>query len=383
MLAITATLVGLCQKRTILERFEQIRRGLTAFGRRLPRSYQGWIGQLARMGVAPLAEGLALLRPQIVRRCGPNWTVGPWVPMAVDGSRFDLPHSSSHFRRYGTAGRAGSRPQMWVTVLTHLPTGLLWNWRQGPGGASERSHLREMLDSLPPQALLVGDAGFFSYDLAGELCRRRQPFLLRVAANKRLLQDRRRSGDIEQVYAWPQVAQRDGRPPLRLRLVTVGSGARRVWLLTNVWDPHQLPRRLAGRMYQLRWGVEVTYRHLKQTMDRRKLRCTRADWAAVELAGNLLGLATLVLMDPRLGQSERLCVAEALRVIDRALDGLAWQIVWAEFDARLAQARGDRYRRAGPKNDGTYPQKKTDSPPGPPHVMPLTDKQRRTMRAHL
>ena len=140
---------------------------------------------------------------------------------------------------------------------------------------------------------------------------------------------------------------------------------------------------MAGEMYQLRWGVEITYRHLKQTLDRRKLRCRRADWAAVELAGNLLGLVVLVLMDPRLGRRERLCVAEALRVINRALDGLSWQVVWESFEDQLTRARIDGYRRAGPKTDGTYPQKKNDSPPRPPRLVPMTDQHRRCLRNHL
>jgi hypothetical protein len=34
----------------------------------------------------------------------------------------------------------------------------LWSWRVGPGTADERLHLRQLLATLSPQALIVADA---------------------------------------------------------------------------------------------------------------------------------------------------------------------------------------------------------------------------------
>ena len=69
----------------------------------------------------------------------------------------------------------------------HLPTGCVWDWRQGPGTASERQHLRAMLDTLPPRSLVVADAGFVG-SYAGETSirpsRRSQARAWRVAVRR-------------------------------------------------------------------------------------------------------------------------------------------------------------------------------------------------------
>ena len=45
-----------------------------------------------------------------------------------------------------------------------------------------------------------------------------------------------------------------------------------MWLLTNVLDEQQLTAEQAVQLYQIRWGVELQFRTIKQTFGRRKLR---------------------------------------------------------------------------------------------------------------
>ena len=67
--------------------------------------------------------------------------------------------------RVRAAGRKKTGPQLALTVLYHMGTGLPWAWRTGPGTDAERAHLRSMLATLPSGSLLVADAGFTGYDL--------------------------------------------------------------------------------------------------------------------------------------------------------------------------------------------------------------------------
>ena len=107
---------------------------------------------------------------------------------AVDGSRCELARTVSNERAFSATrpgkkgntrtGRKSKRkikpgkthfpkadsPQLWVTAMWPVASGLLWDWRLGPFDSSERAHLLGMLRDLPATALVVADAGFMGND---------------------------------------------------------------------------------------------------------------------------------------------------------------------------------------------------------------------------
>jgi hypothetical protein len=180
---------------------------------------------------------------------------------------------------------------MWVTLLSHLGTGLPWDWRLGPSDSSERANLREMVADLPEGALIAADAGFVGYETWRTIRESGRHLLVRVGANVRLLRQlgyaRERDG---LVYLWPDQEAKRRNPPLVLRLVVVRGGRHTVYLVTSVLDDGTLTDRQAAEVYALRWGLELFYRHFKQTYERRKLRSHTADHAQLEATWSLLGL---------------------------------------------------------------------------------------------
>lgn len=60
-------------------------------------------------------------------------------------------------------------------------------------------------------------------------------------------------------------------PPPVLRLVKCRIGRKRVHLLTSVLDESKLRCKEIKELYERRWGVELEFRALKQTFERRKL----------------------------------------------------------------------------------------------------------------
>jgi hypothetical protein len=180
----------------------------------------------------------------------------------------------------------------WTLLLVHLGSMLPWAWRTGGVRQSERSLLRDALGDLPPNALLVADAGFTGYDLLCELRRRGVAVLVRVGRGVHLIRDlgswRRDGKNI--VYLWPN-DQRRGQP-LRLRLIRVGS----MYLITDVTDPRELSAKAAAELYRRRWGLEVTFRSLKQTLARRAVRSGTAAHARMELNWAIAGLWVLSLL---------------------------------------------------------------------------------------
>lgn len=318
-----------------------------------------------------------ILRLRLARRLGRAWHWHGWTVFAVDGSRIETPRTRANERGLGCAGRDKSGPQWWVTVLVHLPSRLFWSWRQGPAASSERHHLRDMLNELPADALLLADAGFVGFDLLSALVCNGTDFLIRCGANLTLLIDDARAhcetiGAEQRVTLWPLEQRR--RKPLTLRLITLKTGAKSIHLLTNVRDPTRLPRRIAGELYAARWGVELHYRALKQTLGRRRLQSRTPASGALELAGNILGLGLLQAHAAWLlrGESKRASVAQLLRVLRAAVEALVYQCGSGWFVARARAALRDTYARRTSKRARDWPHKKTNKPPGSPKLRRMT-----------
>jgi hypothetical protein len=261
-----------------------------------------------------------------------------------------------------------------------------WDFRIGPGTASERRHLEEMLADVPPRSLLVADAGFMGYEFYRRIAAARQSFLLWVGSNVRLLRELgyfEREGR-DTVYLWPE--RNENEPPVVLRLIERDDGKKKMYLVTNVLDKKALTEKSAGVLYEMRWGVEVFYRSLKQTLEKHRLLSRTPGAAKCELTWAVLGLWLLGLLaasailarggDP-LGWSAAKARDRVRRSMRRALSrrrpdrSLARDLAWAVKDV---------YVRRGGKKARDWPHKKTEKPPGEPKIQSATAGQRRTAK---
>lgn len=208
----------------------------------------------------------------------------------------ECPRTEASERELKCAGKKKTGPPLFVTTLLHMGTGVPWDFRIGPGTASERRHLEEMLPELPPQSLVVADAGFTGYEFYRRIRAAKQRFWLRVGSNVHLLKE---LGYIEQegrdtVYLWPE---RNGNErPVVLRLIACRDGKKKMYLVTNVLDPKALTEQSAAVFYEMRWGVEVFFRSLKQTLEKRRMLSRTPQAAQCALTWALLGLWLLGLL---------------------------------------------------------------------------------------
>jgi len=256
--------------------------------------------------------------------------------------------------------------------MWHAGTGLPWDWRTGPADSSERAHLLEMIPALPSAALVAADAGFIGYKYAQAVIDSGRELLVRVGANVRLL---RKLGYVREsegtVYLWPDQQAKKNQPPLVLRLVIVQGGRHPVYLITSVCSKKRMSDAEVARLYRLRWGVEVFYRHLKQTFGRRKLRSTCADNAQVEIEWSLGGLWAMALYSLVEAKERgtppcRLSIAQTLRAFRRMLrDYRHPSQRGQQLRDHLRSAVIDSYVRSN-KTSRDYPRKKRESPPGKP-----------------
>lgn len=264
-------------------------------------------------------------------------------------------------------------------MLWHMGVGLPWDWRLGRADASERDHLREMLADTPQDALIVGDAGFTGYGLIRAIVDSGRDVLVRASKAVELLSELGyvQQVDEQTVYLWPAYAQRDRQPPLVLRLVKTRSSRdrrRKVYLLTSVLDREVLSDEQVCTLYRMRWGVELCYRSLKQTLEARKLRSHTPTNTWIEMHGLLLGLTLLGLLSVKAIVAAGYdplswSVAGALRAVREAIRQPGQRRDWS---ATLRDARKDTYRRRR-KTRRDHPRKKADHPPpGRPRIRKAT-----------
>jgi hypothetical protein len=383
-----ALLMTWSPEQTLGERFTAVRELLRAlFPRwRLGTTYTGWYEAQARW-LAPLQPELARRLRQQLRALGPAvWTREGWCAFAADGSRVECPRTAANEQGLGCAGRKKTGPQLFLTTLWHLGTGLPWDFRIGPGTASERRHVEEMLADLPAAALLVADAGFTGYDFYRRIEGSGRAFLLRVGANVRLLSRlgywEREGADT--VYLWPE--NKRAQPPVVLRLVVLGRGKQRLDLVTNVLDSKALSRQTAALLYEMRWGVEVFYRTTKQTLQKRKMLSRTPAAARCELTWAVLGVWLLGLLSvaailARGGGPLSWSAALARRRVRESMrQALADRPSGPQLVEQLGKATKDDYTRATEKKARDWPHKKKDKPPGNPKIVVAKAKEIRSAK---
>lgn len=369
---------------TLCDRFQSTRACVIEMfpSRRRPgQTYQGFIKAQNRLSPTMVEHLQNHLRAHHGRIAGRHWKRFGWIPFACDGSRVEVPRTKAN-DVLGCAGRAKTGPQLFVTTLYHMGTGLPWNWHIGAGTESERDHLRAMLASLPAGSLIVGDAGFTGYDLLKAILSRELSFLIRVGSNVTLLTDLgfdvEMDGDV--VWLWPEQKRQKNESPLKLRLIRIqpkANAKQSVYLLTNVFDRSRLSDETAAMLYRMRWGVEVFYRSYKQTLERRKLRSDAPQQARWELHWGLTALLLLGLMSveaiiARGRDPLSLSVATALRHVRHAMRTARCWRRRGDLRALLSLAIKDGYRRHGSKTARDWPHKKKESPPGAPKIRPPT-----------
>jgi Transposase DDE domain len=367
------------------ERFETARAFYVACyqkRRRPGTTCEGFQKALAWLPVAALRLVAAAVRRRLVQRLSDRWTVDGFVPFGCDGSRVQCPRSQELEQRFGSASTEAAPPQVWVTALVHLSLGLLWSWHLGKGNANERQHLRRLLETLPPQALLVADAGFVSYDLLQALAGSGRWFLLRLTSRAPLyVPDKATLRHYCEglVYYWPQRNQRQRLPPLPVRLLRIRGKKGCVCLITNVLEKGRLGHKSAAQFYRWRWRNEGLFRLYKRTLGKVKLLSRTVRLVHREFEGSLLAVQLLLAQGAIAAPPKRAGVLPsprkilvAMRMEIRNVTGMYLgprqrQTYWQ----RLQQARGDARRERKNKIRRSWPARQPHRPPAPPKILKM------------
>ena len=421
MVAVAALLWATSGRRNLKDRFEQARKIVRkVFRWQAPpgATYQGFMKMLRKWHADLMLATVPHLRAKMQEVLAKQWRIAGYVVFAGDGSRIELARAKSleevySPRRKKSQKKKGNRkgrraqvkvatgrqrrkkqsrdavakkansPQMWLTLLWHVGSGLPWAWRTGPSDSSERSHLKEMLAELPETSLITADAGFVGYEFWSKILNAGHHFVIRVGANVRLIRQLGYARQHEHtVYLWPdQVARKEGLPPLALRLIVIHNGKHPVYLVTDL-PKSQLNDRQATMIYGARWGIELFFRTFKQTFGCRKLRSRSAVHAKLELDWSLLGLWCICL----LGQRELIETGDEPTRLSPAATIDAFQSTFNNYRVRpedraeilwvrLSQSLRDDYQRTSSKTSRGYPRKKKRDHIAAPKIIQATRQQ--------
>ncbi|MEZ6132590.1 MAG: transposase [Planctomycetaceae bacterium] len=159
--------------------------------------------------------------------------------------------------------------------------------------------------------------------------------------------------DDGEVLCWPKELQ-DKQLPLRLRFVRVTIGNADVYLPTSVLSAKQLSTEAMASLYKMRWGIEIEFQGLKQTLNGDTLRCRNVDRLYNELHWSLLSIAVaeLLAVTEQLASRTkdytpaRRSLASTMKAVSDCLDDLGHASPsGADLFTRLAKATTDNYCR--------------------------------------
>ncbi|KAA1257485.1 Transposase DDE domain protein [Rubripirellula obstinata] len=404
-----ALLFSFSEKQFITDAFDEtLKRGRQLAIGTTHTTYQGFMGALTNYGHIFVPLMILRLQQQMQKLGGELWEISGFVPIAFDGSRNsaartrsnELELCSSKLRQKQAAAKSKTvidpKPQAWITLMWHMGFRLPWNWRLGPSDSSERAHVQEMVenDNFPENTLFVGDAGFVGYDFWMTMVSRGYHFMVRVGSNVKLISE---IVDFQlteggEVLCWPKGKQGQ-QPPLRLRLVQVKIGNAEVYLLTSVLSPARLSVETMAELYKKRWGIEIEFRGLKQTLNGQKLRCRNVDRLYTELHWSILAMAVAELLavseqlsnpdrDPNYTPKDR-SLAGTMRALYDCLDDLhTYALEGEDLFSRLARAVTDNYERNHSKQARFKPKvsEKKKKKIKPPEVRPIEKEEREKLQ---
>jgi hypothetical protein len=211
---------------------------------------------------------------------------------AVDGSTVTAPDTSANQALYPqqSVQKPGCGfPIIRIVAFLSLATGLLTAWATGHWHQHELGLLQSLWECLRAGDVLLGDRGFGHWGLLAQCWRRNIHAVFRVQGKRR--SDFRRGQRLsrqERLVRWAKPRQRaatispeewDLLPEVltvrlvRCRLNIPGFRSRQVILVTTLLDSVKYPPAALSQLYYRRWGMELTLRNLKTTLQMEPLSC--------------------------------------------------------------------------------------------------------------
>jgi hypothetical protein len=216
----------------------------------------------------------------------------------VDGATVTLPDTQENqaaFPQSSSQKPGLGFPICRVVALLCLGSGALLDAAMGPcegKGSDEQSLLRDMLDTLQSDDILLGDALYATYFLLWDLIRGGADGLFEQHGGRKRSTDFTKGESLgardhlivltkpKQKPEWMSQDEYDQAPStLKVREFQTGGKI----LVTTFLCPKETPKHMLKALYRQRWNVELDLRNIKTTLGMEHLRCRTPEMAVKEL----------------------------------------------------------------------------------------------------
>lgn len=181
---------------------------------------------------------------------------------AVDGSKHSTQRSDELWGALG-GPEGGPCPQMLLSTLYNVISGVVHDLTVMPTHTSERAELDRMLPRLRAGDILLLDAGYPSFLIFRELLQRSVHFVIRVPVRGTYTQIARfiESGAKDAIVTLSPSCGLPGHlDPVTVRVVNCARpSGEPIVLVTDLLDPKYTPE-ILDELYHLRWQVEELYK---------------------------------------------------------------------------------------------------------------------------
>lgn len=224
------------------------------------------------------------------------------VLFAMDGTTLrthDNAETREHFGAQNySSGAVASYPQVRGVTVTALSTHLVHSAAFGQYGTNEMLYAKQLIYGIPNDSLTVFDRGFLSAEILCALTRggSERHFIIPTKSNTRweVIEGDEHGDDFTvRMRVSPQARAKCAELPefWEARAITVidQQGRKRI-LLTSLRDRRRYKTADIANCYTRRWGIETSYRELKQTMlgSTLTLRSKTVDGVYQEIWGTLI-----------------------------------------------------------------------------------------------
>lgn len=258
---------------------------------------------------------------------------------AMDGTTLRTHDTADNREHFGaqlySSGAIASYPQVRGVTLTALPTHLVHSAVFGSYGTNEMLYAKQLIADVPNESLTVFDRGFLSAEILCGLTQNGtdRHYIIPAKLNTRweVIEGDESDGTVRMRVS-PQARAKCTELPefWEARVITVidQQGRKRV-LLTSLRERRRYKRSDIAKCYERRWGIETSYRELKQTMlgTALTLRSKTVDGVYQEIWGTLIAY-NLIRLEMAKAALEVKCEPTEVSFI-RAFHLIQFELHWA------------------------------------------------------
>lgn len=264
----------------------------------------------AKLSEAALHELTMEIANELQEQAQPAWLWKGRHAKLVDGFTFTMPDTDENqavYPQQRSQKEGVGFPIARACAILSLATGCIMNVAIGPYAGKETGEtalLREMLDSLHPEDLVVADRYYCSFMMIALLQNRGIDVCARMHQRRHVdFRRGKRLGKYDHLVEWTKPARPDWMDEatyeaiptkitmreIRFNVVEPGRRVETLTVVTTLVDPEEYSKEDLAELYDFRWHAELDIRSIKQSLNLDHVRCKSPEMVRRELWTTLLG----------------------------------------------------------------------------------------------